>query len=149
MITRTTFNLCNEHDKFRIKKYEDNFKIFTLTQEKQFSRKRFTKYCWNRKDANTTAKWNSIILKDNWKKHALPSHEDITNFGKLPFIHNIYVNVCKQDIFLHNQTTLIPLKLQEYTDGIETLDKNATLLYTQVLVNNKWECYFFGLNTVN
>jgi hypothetical protein len=149
MISRTTYNLRNECDKFWIKNYKNNCKIFTLAQGKQFSRKEFTKYCWNRKDSNIIVTWNSIILKDNWEKHALQPQENISKFGKLRFILNMYVNVCKQDIFLHNYTTLIEINLQEYIDGIEALDRTATLLYTQVLVNNNWEYYFFGLNTVD
>jgi hypothetical protein len=117
--TRTTYNLGNENDKLWIKNYDQIFKIFILAQGKQFSRKEFTKYCWNRKDINITAKWNSLILEDNWEKHSLQPQENSIKYGKLHYILNTYVNICKLDIFENYKTTLIELKLHDSIDSIE------------------------------
>jgi hypothetical protein len=61
----------------------------------------------------------------------------------------MYVNVNNLSIFSNNEIILIELKLQKYMDEIELLDENATLLYTQILINIYWEYYYFGLNSID
>jgi hypothetical protein len=75
----------------------------------------------------------------------LDEHETYNQVGKLEFILEIYVNICKLRIFEENIQPLIDLKLQKYIDDIPIRDADATLFYFSALVDNQWEYYFSGL----
>jgi hypothetical protein len=42
---------------------------------------------------------NSVIINEKWEIHSLEIQENITKGGRLPFILNMYVNVCKRNGF--------------------------------------------------
>jgi hypothetical protein len=61
----------------------------------------------------------------------------------------MYGNISKLRIIKQKILTLIELKLQDFMGEIQKLNDNPLLLFTQILVNNNWEYYFPGLNTID
>jgi hypothetical protein len=126
---RTTYHISMKNDKFWIKRYENISKIFTLYENFNITRREFIKYCWNRKDRNITAKWNSVVIEDEWKKHVLQVQDNPPKIEKFCYTLDFYINICKLGIFENNEVTLIELKLQEYIEDIELTKEQAEKLY--------------------